>query len=158
MRQNLNPNPDPEVQKSLEDNVMSTEPNQARTSLPKKPLSEWSNEELRIKVAELCGFKNVLTGAFGDVWADDADRMGDYPAARIEVPNYPADLNAMAEAEKVLTDDQHQYFRNELKKQCCGDWIDSPVGAYPSVERLYQSRSARQRAIVFVATLNPEVL
>lgn len=64
------------------------------------------HQELRIKVAELCGWTH-LRFAFGTLWGfkGNDDRWspgccGDTP----NVPNYPNDLDAMHEAEKMLPD------------------------------------------------------
>ena len=56
-------------------------------------------EQQRIKIAEACGWKKVYKGPE----IDDCfiDPHGKYLVERL-VPNYPNDLNAMHEAEKML--------------------------------------------------------
>lgn len=59
--------------------------------------------EMRIAIAEKCGWvrclQHGLNGVVGTVWNNKSDiRRED------SLPNYPADLNAMHEAEKALQD------------------------------------------------------
>lgn len=91
----------------------------------------------RIAIAQLCGWNKVTTfttypKSWGgnpkrydhplwqmtlrtDIPQDECQRYGWHGDGQIEltaVDNYPCDLNAMHEAEKVLTDDQqHEYIR-----------------------------------------------
>lgn len=55
-----------------------------------------SPEQQRIKIAEVCGWKEGTTG----LW-QDPDKSGYYAC-----PDYLSDLNAMHEAEKVLDEQQ----------------------------------------------------
>ncbi len=80
-----------------------------------------TNEEIRIKVAEACGWKSPFnerewlhgSGPEGeDVYGKfvGTDPCGD----REQVPNYPFDLNACAEFEKTLTDQEHNRYRAHI--------------------------------------------
>lgn len=63
-----------------------------------------SPDKQRIAIAEACGWQNVKrewTGCGGGT--DGKDYAGDNPhGGRWFIPDYPNDLNAMHEAEKVL--------------------------------------------------------
>ena len=64
-------------------------------------------EQQRIAIAEACGWKNVDAGS-GRVWGVTTRHKGtpsEFDVC-VDVPNYPFDLNAMHDAEKVLTDEQ----------------------------------------------------
>jgi len=64
-----------------------------------------TTEEIRIAVAELCGW-TVIDG----VYPRDCGYPPGHPQHKQEerapLPNYPADLNACAEFEKTLTDEE----------------------------------------------------
>ena len=73
-----------------------------------------TNEEIRIKVAELCGWINVHEAGTREISEPLMDkgfglvgfRLGQ-PAKQLEqIPNYPEDLNACHEFEKELTEEQ----------------------------------------------------
>lgn len=117
---------------------------------------EMTDEELRIKVAELCGWKRreVFEPSFADPsklvsrgrkWHNP---INDLPQ---RLPDYPNDLNAMHEAEKALTDDEHSRFSDHLGSILCDGkyyhWSDG--GAM----RGFVSATAHQRAEAFVKTL-----
>jgi hypothetical protein len=112
-----------------------------------------TNEEIRIKVAEACGWKSPFnerewlhgSGPEGeDVYGKfvGTDPCGD----REQVPNYPFDLNACHEMEKVFigADKSPNYsqYRQQLYKVC----NNSPELAIRA--------TARQRAEAFLRTLN----
>jgi hypothetical protein len=64
-------------------------------------------EQQRIAIAEACGWKNVDAGS-GRVWGVTTRHKGtpsEFDVC-VDVPNYPFDLNAMHEAEKVMTSEQ----------------------------------------------------
>lgn len=79
-------------------------------------------EAQRIAIAEACGYSDV---SFDDRQHVDIDSrsiqmwtqwMGEKHGVRIQVPAYVNDLNAMHEAEKVLTEDSAEKFRAWLLK------------------------------------------
>jgi hypothetical protein len=94
-------------------------------------------EQQRIKIAEACGWLSV---SYSSTWrdvigvTDDNDTCFDYEI----VPDYPNDLNAMHEAEKVLTYEQFDDYYIELAKR---------------MVRPFQATAA-QRAEAFLRTLN----
>lgn len=67
-----------------------------------------TDEELRIKVAEACGWTwatetEIAGKMFHACWTHD--KHG-FAYASYELPNYPLDLNACAEFEATLTDEE----------------------------------------------------
>jgi hypothetical protein len=98
-------------------------------------LAKLSDEELRFKCAELCGWTRLNW----NTWEHKDSRMSVWPTT--SVPNYPADLNAMHEAEKMLAKPS--------------EWI----GYISFLEPLADSNgagfivhvTARQRCIAFIA-------
>jgi len=105
-----------------------------------KQVQALSNEELRIKVARLCGYVSWCDEYGSGQWEKD-DKAQD-------PPNYPVDLNAMYEALSSLKSDathnQHNEYCYELSRICKEDgkiWWDT-INA-----------TARQRAEAFVLTM-----
>lgn len=101
-------------------------------------------EEQRIAIAEVCGWTKVPMTA--TLWQHEA-----FPGQLFEpgeLPDYLADLNAMHEAEKVLTRGQRIRFVSEL----CGivgvKW--RPTSHFDSIHA-----TAAQRAEAFCRTLFP---
>lgn len=91
-----------------------------------------SDEDLRIKVSELCGWKCVRrSGSWIVGWMDN-------PSKDEEVPDYCEDLNAMHEAEKNLRDRQWVVYGQNLDR----------LGIFPMVHA-----TARKRAEAFVLTM-----
>lgn len=105
-----------------------------------------TNDEIRIKIAEACGWTHVEKEEGGAVYG--------YPKTNscrlFAIPNYPEDLNAMHEAEKVLTDEQDLEYSEFLALVVKARW-----GANNScdMQRL-RSATAAQRADAFCETLN----
>ena len=79
-----------------------------------------TKEEQRIAIAEACGWKNVDAG-FGRVRGVTTRHKGTLSEfdVCVDVPNYPFDLNAMHEAEKVLTREQEKEYDYQLEAACC---------------------------------------
>lgn len=70
-----------------------------------------TNEEIRIKVAEAMGWE-VISDTLCNV---KPDKNGDPEIEPIApLPNYPEDLNACAEFEKMMTDEEHNRYRAHL--------------------------------------------
>lgn len=106
----------------------------------------------RIAIAEFCGWKHHADGGY---------YIGDqHPTFRggLELPNYLENLNAMHEAEKVLTDTQQGEYQTHLDKICFIprngiDWEAHMAGiGWNHDERVYAT--AAQRAEAFLRTLN----
>jgi hypothetical protein len=73
-----------------------------------------SDQEINIAIAEACGWKREFDGNHEEpewYWIPPNNPDGDG-----EPPDYCNDLNAMHEAEKVLTHDQQVQFSVELGK------------------------------------------
>lgn len=98
-----------------------------------------TNEQINRAIAEACGWKYVSDDPdYCDYWLSP---KGDKIAATlIRYPNYCNDLNAMAEAEKVLT--EHQ--RESIYPRMMGGWRNPAKPIYAT---------ARQRAEAFLRTL-----
>jgi len=78
-------------------------------------------EAQRIAIAEACGWKNVDAGS-GRVWGVTTRHKGtpsEFDVC-VDVPNYPFDLNAMHDAEKVFWDTgKAMEFTNQLVGIVC---------------------------------------
>jgi hypothetical protein len=106
-------------------------------------LFDMNQEQQRIKIAEACGWKEIQNG---DAWGtpigipltmpkkDNWRNMDGF----FELPDYLSDLNAMHEAERVLTYEQFDDYYIELAKR-----MVRPFHA-----------TAAQRAEAFLRTLN----
>ncbi len=71
------------------------------------------------------------------------------PRTSLVIPDYPNDLNAMHEAEKILTAEQCNHYNNELCE------VKRPYNkTLPQHERWTWGTSAAQRAEAFLRTLN----
>lgn len=63
-----------------------------------------TDEQIRVKVAELCGWKSITKSVLyeGEFIGSPPEMT---PITRSRIPNYPEDLNAMAEARKYVKDE-----------------------------------------------------
>lgn len=121
----------------------------------KTELTDEQKQELRVKVAEFCGWrKQEYTDPGDDRYIPIRHitrwKKGDNIAWKInDFPDYPNDLNACHEAEKLLTDGQHKQFREHLR-----DVVDaSPCREH----RRVISATATERALAFVRTMEGKV-
>jgi hypothetical protein len=100
-------------------------------------------EELqRIKIAEACGWTDFTSGTH-----EGATLYGRKPLScsnSWEVPYYLNDLNAMHEAEKILTDNQLVDF---------AEWLGADFSEHPTKTVRYLRATAPQRAAAFLRTL-----
>lgn len=87
-------------------------------TLPK--LSSLTPEQIRVMIAEACGWRWSLNHAGYRYMANGGGyglAQGDEPMcedAMRDIPDYLSDLNAMHEAEKVLTDEQWEFYADHL--------------------------------------------
>lgn len=95
-------------------------------------------EQQRIAIAEACGWQIHPKDRFIVIPPNSPHSV--QPLSTI--PDYLNDLNAMHEAEKVLTEDQFGFYENELY-----DMLEDSRAI---------SASAAQRAEAFIKTLNLE--
>lgn len=102
-----------------------------------------SNEQ-RIAIAEACGCEI-------DYWPDGSGRFSVVKNnTYIDLPDYLNDLNAMHEAEKVLTDEE--YWDYSVKLETLYATSGSPKNVIVD-ERKIISSTAAQRAEAFLRTL-----
>lgn len=91
-------------------------------------------DKQRIAIAEACGWKEIVKEMYGPLFG----RPSSAPL-RTQIPNHLRDLNAMHEAEKILTRKQFLKYYELLP----GDWPEDAVAS-----------TAAQRAEAFLRTLN----
>lgn len=101
-------------------------------------------ETLRVRVAELCGYVSGPHPHYLDrrVW-----RKGKWSGPTVDLPDYTGSLNAMHEAEKLLTDNGRVCYLSRL--------LDSEGEAemtWASIAAVMAS--AEQRARAFVAVMS----
>ncbi len=107
-----------------------------------------SDEELRIKVTELCGWKGVIrSGSWIVGWIEDE------PSKLIEVPDYCEDLNAMHEAEQMLDTDGKIPLRSSVYLDCLADITGT---TRMGLQQEIVMATARQRAEAFVLAMATE--
>ena len=112
-----------------------------------------TNEQINIAIAEVCGWTSIRYNSIHGKW------MGTQPQEdrdAYHLPNYCNDLNAMHEAEKMLTKEQLYNYGNKLDRitlpktsmEMC--YIESPeAGMYPDLF----CATAAQRAEAFLKTI-----
>ena len=108
-------------------------------------------EQQRIAIAEACGWKNVDAGA-GRVWGFTTRHKGTPSESDVcvDVPNYPFDLNAMHEAEKVLTQDQMIDYSRHVGKSVTSH-LPASRAAWMDFQLI--NVTASQRAEAFLRTI-----
>jgi hypothetical protein len=110
-----------------------------------------NQEQQRTAIAEACGWKRQEPDS---CFFDDPTES--FQVYVVDLPDYTADLNAMREAEDVLTEEQLYDYGNKLDwvtlpktsmEMCC---VHSPeAGMYPELFRA----TAAQRAEAFLRTI-----
>ena len=106
-------------------------------------------EQQRIAIAKACGWQKVREtsfGLFGCRPEADISVFSDEYLCAGPVPDYLSDLNAMHEAEKVLSDSQCKKYRDVLVAEVIG-W-----SAYEN-ELIAIHATAAQRAEAFLRTI-----
>lgn len=93
-------------------------------------------EAQRIAIAEACGWQQ--DGPRGNRWIAPDGHIHEIWGSGLACPDYLNDLNAMHEAEKMLTDDQKHEFEERLSHEFY----------FPTMT------TAAQRAEAFLRTLN----
>ena len=127
------------------DETLNPQTDVARTS--QSGISRMTDDEKRIRIAELCVFKDIFT-------TNDGVVRGYQPHHSVgkRLPDYLNDLNAMHEAEKVLTVRQWNKYTVNLARVIAeaksGDRVEVPTN-------VLLSATARQRADAFLLTLGP---
>lgn len=115
-----------------------------------------SAEAVNVRIAELCGWKDIRISTPWEVTDPPEDRevyCGQEPVkfgngwARHTIPNYSTSLDAMHEAEKTLrVDELETYMRALVPNE--QQWINYPMNAY----WLMTHANAAQRAAAFLTT------
>jgi hypothetical protein len=109
-------------------------------------------DEQRTAIAKICGWTDIRRQR---LYAGDQDLWGTKLIGgekhRNRLPNYLGDLNAMHEAEKVLTATQLTVYRNTLAIMNGGICIDDG-GSFVNLS-FAVSATAAQRAEAFLRTL-----
>lgn len=111
-----------------------------------------TDEEMRIAIAEACGWTKIRMTIKGAGAPERGPSPHGYPPGRkyeAPLPNYLGCLNAMHEAEKVLTLQQMEKYTGLLCDMVASGDPD------PNIEGLI-CLTARQRAEAFCRTLFPE--
>lgn len=108
-------------------------------------------EQQRIAIAEACGYYDFSHGIHRQTqipWLTGKHKTLSHDGYKLVVPNYLNDLNAMHEAEKVLTDD--------TLLAVYGSWLNKLCDIYPRKTMLSWSicATAAQRSEAFLRTLN----
>jgi hypothetical protein len=99
-------------------------------------------EQQRIAIAEACGWLVKEDGISGISPINRAQGLTDFESCSWILPDYLNDLNAMHEAEKVLTENQWD------KYEVCIEWMTGARG-FRKI-----NATAAQRAEAFLRTLN----
>ncbi len=114
----------------------------------RRSFSFMTPESQRIAIAEACGWKDIKQIGGGELW----QWVGDPPNSVHHelIPDYLNDLNAMHEAEKVLTtENQREQYWIELMRIC-----DSKDESGFNSRWICAHATASQRAEAFLLTLN----
>lgn len=105
-----------------------------------------TNDELRIRVAELVGFMPHV-GHEGERWISPDGKRS--VTRSYGLPDYTSDLNAMHEVESLLTADQSWKYERKLREQ-----LGTAAGMGSGVVSEWNwHATAEQRARAFVATM-----
>lgn len=113
-----------------------------------------TNEEKRIKISEVCGWK--ITQLSVNSENDDVSitppgmELNTWRDVNVEIPDYFNDLNAMHETEKVLDEDGMAIYEALLYRICGVD----PMTIFARETFKVFSATAAQRAESFGRTLN----
>ena len=124
-----------------------------------------TNEEIRIKVVEAMGLKFVRAGnikmpnaqeMWPDHWQDTRGKRkridGSIVGITVALPNYPESLDACAEFEATLTDEEQQEYFYQLNEEVGLVSPRSPAWLFEwSVFKLVTA-TARQRCLAYLKT------
>ena len=102
-----------------------------------------TDRKLNIIIARACGWKSKEE-TNGEPWLWQRTRKDKMIESSLEPPDYCNDLNAMHEAEKLVTSDCNLTYANQLAKIVNANYSDDPC---------FFCATARQRAEAFLRTL-----
>lgn len=103
-----------------------------------------TDDEIRVAIAEACGWSK-FNDTYRDWWRHKATNR-----TQLDLPDYLHSLDAMHEAEKVLTDSLE--YRAYLGTICGDDFYEKKIHWSPFICHA----TARQRATAFVKIMNLE--
>jgi len=106
-----------------------------------------TNEQINIAIAKACGWNPPPEG-MGNMTHGGSKFMSSEEWRKAHIPNYCNDLNAMHEAEKILTGKQRIIYADQL----CIIWTGRDDRAIPIWFWITEA-TARQRAEAFLKTL-----
>jgi hypothetical protein len=105
-----------------------------------------TEEQQRIAIAEACGWKQVtLDNKPEEIWENKSNPL-EKCRAESKLPNYAGCLNAMHEAEKVLTEEQRIAYSDHTYDIACEEQDTTGMWSWLSL-------TASQRAKAFLQTL-----
>jgi hypothetical protein len=104
-------------------------------------------EQQRIAIAEACGWQ--ADGPWANYWTHKRGPAG-VSIPTESLPNYPGDLNAIHEAEKVLTVGQRITYAHQIGVVLSGGSVGRAI---PNWWFIHEATAA-QRAEAFLRTLN----
>lgn len=121
-----------------------------------------TNKQIRIIIAEACGAKwlQMIGGKalmFFPFNYEDLERTRVFEDPLQQIPNYPNDLNACHEMEKVLKSDEQRekYYRLLLKP---ASDFDDDYGVLNNIDYAWSiiNATALERCTAFIKTICPE--
>lgn len=138
------------------------------------PPIELTDEQLRIRIAEFCGWTRIDKGTFGlrsgkDLLGSKSELGGTPPCDKNKpendqsfapIPNYPTSLDAMHEAEKLIDQmpiDSKSLWLDYLALEC--GWVEATNHHEAQFISHYNTAraTARQRAIALVRTISQPI-
>jgi hypothetical protein len=121
----------------------------------KDRMNNMTDEELRVKVAELCGWRHVQWDGedVPEDWAWFPPGIPSHPVVFMSVPHYESDLNAMHEAEKLLTTFTHRRDWQFAMCEILGVPRATELSGAAETNWLFFHATARQRALAFVKVM-----
>jgi hypothetical protein len=122
--------------------------NDERSNKKHTRTTKMTDEQINAAIAEVCGWEDITESVAPEEFRRRAtgmlrDKHGNRTPLK-QIPNYCADLNAMHEAERVLTKAQWQEFVDDLAE----GW-----GSVSDAWKDVCHATARQRAEAFLRTL-----
>lgn len=108
-------------------------------------------DQINRKIAEVCGWtfpcKHCAKFGMTTQWRNPSDTGCVEPS---QLPNYFGDLNSVAEAEKILTDEQFQSYYEQRYWEAAKQ---TPSADYIKYKRIWLSSTAPQRCEALLRTL-----
>lgn len=113
-----------------------------------------------MRIAEICGYKRTALSDTLCIWTsptgEKSDTGYDPWNGQLFLPNYLGSLDAMSQAEAMLTDEQHHNFQAMLQRSIRKSVLQSDdrwKSGFDPIERDYLSATAAQRADAFLLVM-----